>query len=234
MRLRHLAVILAAAAALATPRRAPLTAQSPDARAAALDAFIARGMQDWKIPGLAIVVVQRDSVVYAKGFGVRTLGAPDPVDVHTRFGIMSTTKAMTALALALLVDEGKVAWDDPVTKHLPWFRLSNPWVTREVTIRDLLTHITGLGNADLLWTRGDLSTREILERVAGLEMSYSLRGGFIYQNVMYQAAGAVVEAASGLGWARFVESRIFAPLGMTRSTAFSCSSIARSRFPFSK
>jgi CubicO group peptidase (beta-lactamase class C family) len=189
-------------------------AQAPD-----LDEFIERGMRDWRIPGLAVAIVHNDSVVYATGFGTRTVGANAPVDARTMFGIMSTTKAMTALAVAMLVDEGKVAWDDPVTKHLPTFRLSNPWVTQEVTVRDLLTHVTGLGNADLLWTRGDLSTRDILTRVARLELAYSLRSDFVYQNVMYQAAGEVVAAASGMPWERFVETRIFAPLGMTRSRA---------------
>lgn len=189
-------------------------AQVPD-----LDEFIERGMRDWRIPGLAVAIVHNDSVVYAKGFGTRVIGANAPVDTRTMFGIMSTTKAMTALAVAMLVDEGKVAWNDPVTKHLPAFRLSNAWVTQEVTVRDLLTHVAGLGNADLLWTRGDLSTRDILTRVARLDLAYSLRSDFIYQNVMYQAAGEVVTAASGMPWERFVESRIFAPLGMTRSRA---------------
>ena len=187
---------------------------APDAD---LDAYIAKGMQDWKIPGLSIAVVKNDSVVYAKGFGVRRLGAPDRVDARTLFGMMSTTKAMTALSIAMLVDSGKVAWDDPVTKHLPWFQLSDPYVTRELTVRDLLRHDSGLGNADLLWVRGDLPTRQILERVRGLKLEYSLRSGFIYQNVMYQVAGEVVAAASGMPWDRFVKTRIMDPLGMARS-----------------
>ena len=129
---------------------------------AELDAYITKGMQDWRIPGLSIVVVKNDSVVYEKGFGVRRLGAPERVDARTLFGMMSTTKAMTALAIAMLVDSGKVAWDDPVTKHLPWFQRKDPWVTRELTVRDLLTHRAGLGNADLPWVRGYLSTPDIL------------------------------------------------------------------------
>lgn len=182
-----------------------------------LDAYIAKGMRDWKIPGLSIAIVKDDRVVYAKGFGVRRLGATDRVDARTMFGMMSTTKAMTALAIAMLVDSGRVAWDDPVTKHLPWFQLKDPWVTRELRVRDLLLHNSGLGNADLLWVRGDLSTREILERVRGLDLSYSMRSSFIYQNVMYQVAGEVVAAASGMSWERFVKTRIMEPLGMTRS-----------------
>ncbi len=194
-------------------------AQKPPAQGLAgeLDAYIAKGMQDWKIPGLSIAVVKGGEVVYLKGFGVRRLGAPEPVDQQTLFGMMSTTKAMTALAVAMLVDEKKVAWDDPVTKYLPWFQLSDPYVTRELTVRDLLRHNAGLGNADLLWARGDLSTREILERVRGLKMAYSMRAGYAYQNIMYQAAGEVVAVAAGMPWARFVKTRIMDPLGMTRS-----------------
>ena len=194
-------------------------AQEPPTRApeADLDAYIAKGMQDWKIPGLSIAVVKNDSVVYARGFGVRRVAADGAVDAQTLFGMMSTTKAMTALAVAMLVDSGKVAWDDPVTKHLPWFQLSDPYVTRHLTVRDLLRHNAGLGNADLLWVRGDLSSREILERVRHLPIAYSLRDGFIYQNVMYQAAGEVVGAASGMPWERFVKTRIMDPIGMTRS-----------------
>lgn len=216
MRLFRTAALVTAA--LVTAAFVPLSAgaqkRTPDAD---LDAYIARGMQDWKVPGLSIAVVRNDSVVYAKGFGVRTLGAPDRVDARTLFGMMSTTKAMTALAVAMLVDSGKVAWDDPVTKHLPWFQLSDPYVTRELTVRDLLRHNSGLGNADLLWVRGDLSTRTILERVRGLKLAYSMRSGFVYQNVMYQVAGEVIAAASGMPWEQFVKSRIMDPIGMTRS-----------------
>jgi CubicO group peptidase (beta-lactamase class C family) len=203
--------------ALFVPARASAQAPTAAALAADLDAYVEKGMRDWKIPGLSIAVVHGDAVVYAKGFGVRRLGAPGAVGTRTLFGMMSTTKAMTALALAMLVDEKKVAWDDPVTKHLPWFQLSDPYVTREVTVRDLLRHNAGLGNADLLWSRGDLTTRQILERVRGLKLAYSLRSGFVYQNVMYQVAGEVVAAASGLTWEQFVKTRIMEPIGMTRS-----------------
>ncbi|MFN0099734.1 MAG: serine hydrolase [Gemmatimonadaceae bacterium] len=213
-------LLLAAAVSAATLAPARVEAQ-PSGRqtASELDAFITKGMDQWKIPGLSIAIVRGDSVVYAKGFGVRTVGEPARVDTDTRFGIMSTTKAMTALAVAMLVDSGKVAWDDPVTRHLPWFALSDPYVTRELTVRDLLRHNAGLGNADLLWVRADLDARQILERLRRLPMAYSLRDGFIYQNVMYQVAGEVVAAASGMSWERFVETRILVPIGMARSNA---------------
>ncbi len=186
-----------------------------------LDGFSARGLEDWKIPGFAVAVVHEGQVVYRGGFGERTLGGAevDPVDADTLFGIMSTTKAMTALSLAMLVDEGKVHWDDPVTKHLPWFALEDSYATRAVTVRDLLRHNAGVPNADWLWLRGDLDTRQIIERLRLLPPAYSLRDGFIYQNVMYQVAGEIVATASGMPWSTFVQTRIFEPLGMTRSYA---------------
>lgn len=184
---------------------------------AGLDAYIAKGLQDWKLPGLSIAVVKNGVPVYTKGFGVRSLDGSGRVDERTLFGMMSTTKAMTALALAMLVDEGKVAWNDPVTKHLPWFALSDAYVTRNLTVRDLLLHNSGLGNTDGLWARGDLDSRQIIERLQKVPLSYSLRDGFIYQNVMYQVAGEVVQSASGMAWDTFVKTRIMDPIGMTRS-----------------
>lgn len=183
------------------------------------DAFLAAAVRDWHVPGLAVAVVKDGEVVFAKGYGVREVGKPAPVDTHTRFAVGSTTKAMTAAAIGLLVDEGKVGWDDPVSRHLPWFQLRDPYVTREVTVRDLLTHRAGLGNADFLWYGTDTPAREVLERLRFVDPAYSLRGDFIYQNLMYAAAGAVVEAVSGMPWTTFVERRLFAPLGMTETTS---------------
>lgn len=191
-----------------------------------LDAFIEKGMQDWKLPGLSIVVVKDDKVVYLKGFGIKTLGDNSAVDADTQFGIMSTTKAMTALAIAMLVDEGKIQWDDPATKYLPWFQMPTPYLTEQVTVRDLLRHNAGLGNADILWSRGDFDTREILKRVHYLKPAYSLRSGFIYQNVMYGAAGEIVSAASGMSWEQFVTRRILKPLDMQHSYATLAGSLA--------
>ncbi len=192
----------------------------------ALDTFIEKGMKDWKLPGLSIVVMKDDKVVYLKGFGIRTLGDTAPVDPDTQFGIMSTTKAMTALSIAMLVDEGKIQWDDPVTKHLPWFQMPTPYLTEQVTVRDLLRHNAGLGNADILWSRGDFTTHEILTRVQYLKPAYSLRSSFIYQNVMYGAAGEVIAAASGMSWEQFVTTRILKPLEMNHSYATLAQSLA--------
>lgn len=196
---------------------APVLAQTSDAQVRELDAYIQKGMREWEIPGLTVSLVRNDTMLFAKGYGVRRLGVPGVVDVNTQFGIMSTTKAFTALAIAMLVDEGKVQWSDPITKHLPEFQFRDPFLTREATVKDLLTHNIGMGNADLMWARGDLSRAEILRRVRYLPTAYSLRSGFAYQNVMYGAAGALIERVSGRSWEDFVRFRIFAPLGMMQS-----------------
>ncbi|HOX71325.1 MAG TPA: serine hydrolase [Dokdonella sp.] len=196
------------------------TAIAADSKTAELDAYIAKAMHDWNLPGLSIAVVKDGQSVYAKGFGVRAVGQVAQVDAHTRFGMMSTTKAMTAMAVAMLVDEGKLAWDDPVQKTLPWFQLSDAEFSRQLTVRDTLRHNAGVGqNANLLWLRGDLSSRQILERLRELPQDYLPYSSFSYANVMYQLAGELVSAASGMPWDRFVETRIFAPLGMDESSA---------------
>jgi CubicO group peptidase (beta-lactamase class C family) len=180
-----------------------------------LDSYIRRGMKDWEIPGLSVAVVHKDSVVLLRGYGVLQRGSPQPVDEHTLFGMMSTTKAMTAMAIAMLVDDGKLRWDDPVTRWVPEFAMPDPWLTRELRVQDLLTHNAGLGNADLLWSRHDLTAEEIFQRVRLLKQAYPLRGGFVYQNVMYGLAGEVVARASGMPYVEFLRRRLFAPLGMT-------------------
>jgi CubicO group peptidase (beta-lactamase class C family) len=196
---------------------ASLPAQLSATQLAELDAYIAKSLREWNVAGLAIAVVHRGQTVFGKGYGVRQVGRPEPVDTTTLFAIASTTKAMTAAALAMLVDEGKVHWDDPVTKYLPDFQMYDPWVTRELSVRDLLTHRAGLPNADFLWTGGDNSPDEIVRRVRFIRPAYSLRSGFVYQNIMYLVAGKVVEAASGMPWERFVRERIFVPLEMGRT-----------------
>ena len=210
-------LVTLSAMTLVVPANAQRATQAPDL--AALDAYIAKAARDWRIPGLAVAIVKDDSVIFAKGYGVREVGKPDAVDTGTRFAIGSTTKAMTVAALAMLVDEGKIRWDDPVIRHLPTFRMSDPYVTRELTVRDLVTHRGGLGNADGLWTVTDFSTEEIVRRVATIEPAYSLRSRFIYQNIMYAVAGEVVAAVSGISWADFVRTRIFQPLGMSVTVA---------------
>ena len=184
---------------------------------AAFDSYVAKAARDWKVPGLAIAVVKDDSLVFAKGYGVIEQGKPARVDEHTRFAIGSTTKAMTVIALAMLADEGKLSFDDRVIDHLPDFRLQDPWVTRELTIRDLLTHRTGLPGTDLLWIFDSYPTQDLFRRLRYVEPESSFRSNWEYQNVMYALAGAIVEQASGMRWADFLRKRIFEPLGMTET-----------------
>ena len=183
----------------------------------AFDKYVAKSAQDWRIPGMAIAVVRGDSVAFAKGYGLRKVGAGDQVDAHTRFAIGSTTKAMTAAGLAMLVDEGKLRLDDRVIDHIPEFQLADPWVTREVTIRDLLLHRTGLPGTDGMWTRFAYSPEEMMRRLRYVKPVSSFRTTWEYQNVMYGVAGLILERASGMSWENFLETRIFAPLGMTET-----------------
>lgn len=200
---------------------AVIGAQSPrastDAKARELDAYVAKAVKDWNVAGLAIAVVKDGKIVFSKGYGVRELGKPATVDTATLFAIASTTKAMTATSIGMLVDEGKLKWDDPVTKYLPSLQLYDPYVTRELTVRDLLTHRAGVGNADFLWDIDDYSMPEIIDRMKLIKPAYSFRSSFIYQNIMYMIAGEVVAAASGMPWEKFVRTRIFEPVGMRSS-----------------
>lgn len=213
---RHIVAVVASIAGLAGAGtlRAQVPSTIADAKAAEMDAYVARAVNDWHVAGLSIAIVKDGRIVFAKGYGVRELGKPEPVDTSTLFAIASTTKAITAASIGMLVDEGKLKWDDPVTKYLPSFQLYDPYVTRELTVRDLLTHRAGLGNADYLWDVADLPMSEVTERLRFVKPAYSLRSGFIYQNVMYMMAGEVVRAVSGMPWERFVETRVFQPIGM--------------------
>jgi CubicO group peptidase (beta-lactamase class C family) len=203
----------AAAPALAKPRPAPPLA--------GLDAYVARTLKEFGVPGMAVAVVKDGQVVLAKGYGVRRAGEPAPVDADTLFGIASNTKAFTCAALSILVEEGKLAWDDPVTKYLPEFQMYDPWVTREVTVRDLVTHRAGLGlgGGDLMWWPPTTFTRrEIVRGIRWVRPASSLRSRYAYNNVAFVAAGEVVAAVAGASWDDFVERRILAPIGMSRTT----------------
>lgn len=196
---------------------APGEAQRPDL--AALDRYVATAVRDWGVPGLAIAVVKDGAVVFAKGYGVRRLGSPEPVDEHTLFAIGSTTKAMTTLSLLMLRDEEKVQLEEPVLRHLPTLQLYDPVMTRELTVVDLLTHYTGLPGSDQLWTGSDYDTAEIIRRMRFLRPVASFRNRYAYQNVQYAMAGEVVRVTSGMSWEEFVQARIFAPLGMSETVA---------------
>lgn len=174
----------------------------------------------WKGPGMAIAVVKDDKVVLAKGYGSRELGKDSAVDPNTLFAIASNSKAFTTAAISILVDEKKISWNDKVSKYLPGFKLYDPWVTSELTIRDLVTHRVGLDtfSGDLLWYETNFTPDEILDRVKYLKPVSGFRTQFGYQNLMFIAAGKVVEKVSGKTWCSFVRERILDPLGMTRTT----------------
>lgn len=184
-----------------------------------LDEYIERGMADWEIPGLAVAVVHRDELIYARGFGNRDLKAPNPVDEHTLFSVASTTKAMTAAALAMLVDEGKIDWNDRVVDHMPEFELSDPWVSREVRIHDLLTHRVGVGRltGNRLRFMPNRERSELIQHLRYHEFEQPFRSDYVYSNVMYMVAGELIPAVTGTSWDDFMEERLFEPLDMSRS-----------------
>ena len=207
-----------------------LNAQVTPAQVKTLDAYIEKAMNDWQTPGLAVVICKDGKEILSKGYGIRELGKPDKVDTKTIFSCASTTKAMTAVAMGILVDEGKIKWSDKVTQHLPTFKVGDPYLTNELTIKDLFTHNGGMGNADFLWSYSDLSSDQILETFAQIKPSYSLRGGYTYQNIMYLVAGKVIEKISGSPWRDFVKRRIFDPLSMTRTfSTLKASQVERNR-----
>ena len=183
---------------------------------AGLDEAIETAREQWHAPGLAVAIVKDDQVVYARGFGTKHLGQNDPVDAHTVFTLASMSKAFTAMALGMLVEDGKLQWDDPVVKHIPEFRVADAYVTREVTIRDLLVHRTGIETMDILWMRG-FDTRTSIEHMQYAKQASSLRSTWAYNNSMYVVAAEVVVRVSGMTFQEFVRRRIFAPLGMSDS-----------------
>ncbi len=185
-----------------------------------LDAAVARVMETFEVPGVSLAVVKDGQVVLARGYGVRKMGEPDRVDARTLFGIASNTKAFTAVALGLLVEEGKLEWDGPVIDHLPQFQLWDPWVTREITVRDLLVHRSGLGlgAGDLLWWPPTTYDRpEIMRRLRFIQPATSFRSAYAYDNVLYLVAGQLIEAVSGQSWEDFVAQRILKKVGMDSS-----------------
>lgn len=184
-----------------------------------LDDYYSKSLADWEVPGMAVAIVKDDSVIFAKGFGVREIGKPEKVDMNTLFAIASNTKAFTAAALAILVDEGKIEWDDKVIEYLPWFQLYDPYVTYNMTIRDLLSHRSGLAtfSGDLLWYATNYSREEVIKRAKFLKPKYGFREKFGYSNIMFLAAGEIVHAVTGQSWDDFVSDRIFKPLRMSRT-----------------
>lgn len=195
-------------------------AQTVSEKLREIDAYAEKTRADWNVPGMAIAIVKDDKVIFAKGYGARELGKTDRVDENTLFAIASNSKAFTTAALAILADENKINWDDKVIKHLPEFELADAYVTREMTIRDLVSHRSGFDtfSGDLLWYETTYKDDEILKRLRYMKPKTSFRSSYGYQNLMFIAAGKIVERVSGVTWSEFVRTRILTPLGMSRTT----------------
>jgi CubicO group peptidase (beta-lactamase class C family) len=206
-------------AATAAPIAAP--APTPPLDVAAVDAVVARTLKAFDVPGIAVAVVKDGQVVMAKGYGVSSLRTKAPMDANTLFGIASNTKAFTTAALGLLVDEGKLRWDDKVTDYIPEFKMYDPYVTAEFTVRDLLCHRSGmgLGAGDLMFfpDSSDFTVKDVIHNLRYFKPASSFRSKFDYDNNLYIVAGEVVARISGQPWADFVETRLMKPLGMTRT-----------------
>lgn len=195
-------------------------AQTAAPHQAEIESYALQVMQDWNVPGLSVAVVQDGQTVLARGFGVRELGIEGAVDENTLFAVASNSKAFTTACLAILVDEGKLAWDDPAAKHLPELRLHDPLASAGLTVRDLVCHRCGLEtfSGDLLWYETHYSADEVLSRVLHLRPKHGFRAQYGYQNLMFIAAARIVEKLSGQTWGAFVRQRILDPLQMTRTT----------------
>lgn len=184
-----------------------------------LDTYYQKALKDWDVPGMAIAIVKNDSVIFAKGYGVLNNKTGGQVDANTVFGIASNSKAYTAAALATLVDQGKLNWEDKVKKYVPYLQLYDPFVTENLTIEDLLSHRVGFKtfSGDLLWYNTTYSRSEIIERMRYLEPIYGFRDGYGYSNLMFITAGEVIEQVSGKTWENYIQETFFQPLGMKRS-----------------
>lgn len=185
-----------------------------------LDAQVEAAMRANGVPGMAIAIVEDGKPVLAKGYGVRKLGSPERVDADTIFPTGSTGKAITTAALAVLVDDGKLQWDDKIIDHMPWFRMYDPWVTNEMTVRDLLTHRSGLGlgAGDLMFVPSSSRSRaDTVRALRYIKPATSFRSGYAYDNLLYAVAGQLIEEVSGKTWEVFVRERVLKPAGMTSS-----------------
>ena len=191
------------------------TALPPD-----LDSYVTNSMKTFDVPGMGVAIVKDGKVLVAKGYGVRKLGDPAPADEFTMFAIGSNTKAFTTAALATLVDEGKLSWDDPVYQRLPGFVMYDPYVSHEMTIRDLLTHRSGmgLGEGDLLfWPHSTYTRDQVIYKLRFMKPHSSFRSHYAYDNLLYMTAGQIIPAVTGISWDDFIHQRIFKPLGMNHS-----------------
>jgi len=202
-----------------------LLAQSaPSAAPSDLDTYVANSMKTFEVPGMAVAIVKDGKILVTKGYGVCKLGDPTAVDEFTMFAIGSNTKAFTTAALATLIDEGKLSWDDHVYERLPGFVMYDAYVSHEMTIRDLLTHRSGmgLGEGDLLfWPHSTYTRDDIIHKLRFMKPASSFRSRYAYDNLLYMTAGQIIPAVTGTSWDDYIRQRIFAPLGMKHSTVSS-------------
>jgi CubicO group peptidase (beta-lactamase class C family) len=189
----------------------------PSLDGAAVDALVQESLKTWQVPGAAVAVIRGEDVLYLRGAGLREVGKPSVVTADTVFAVGSTTKAFTSTAMAMLVDEGRMGWDDPVRKHVESFRLSDPLADQNATLRDLVTHRTGLSRHDMLWYSSPWSREEIVRRIGLVKLNRPFRSSYQYQNVMFLVAGMAVGNASKSTWDEVMQKRIFDPLGMANA-----------------
>lgn len=215
MKSKRLLCFTATLVVLGTPAAAQTAPSFPTAPA--LSRYVETSMQAWKVPGVAVGIVRGAAPVYLHGFGVRDVRTGRPVTPDTLFDIGSCTKAFTAAAAAMLVDEGKMRWDGKVRDFIPWFQLYDPLADEQVTLRDLLTHRTGVPETDMLWYGTHLTRAQVIRRLRYARPDAGFRAKFQYQNAMYVAAGYAVGQVAGESWDAFVQQRIFTPLGMSES-----------------
>lgn len=222
---RRSALFASGAAALPAPVFAQDVANDDATLAEAIDAYVAAAMAAWPDqPALGVAVVKDGREILTRGYGVREMGRPERADEHTLFAIASNSKSVTAAALAMMVDEGKVKWDEPVRTYLPGFTLAHSYIGEHITVRDTLSHRAGfgLGAGDLLfWPNSDRTRADVLAQVPFVPIEDGFRANYHYCNLMFVVAGAVLEAVSGMTWEAFVQTRIFDPLGMTNSVPMS-------------
>lgn len=184
-----------------------------------LEAYLSQAQKDWKIPGIAVGIIKDGKVISSKGYGMLEAGKTDPVTGESLFAIASNTKAFISASIGILVDEGKLNWDDPVRKHLPYFALYDAYASEHTTVRDLLCHRVGLGtySGDVIWYKSDYPAEEVVKRARFVPKAYEYRAGYGYTNLMFITAGEVIKAVSGKSWDVFVRERIFQPLEMNRT-----------------
>jgi len=211
--------VTAMLAVLAVPlRAAEVKAPDPARRLDGFDAYMQKVLKDWNVPGIGVAVIAKDKVIFAKGFGYRDYGQKLPFTTRTVVPIASNTKLFTATAAGLLVEDGKLEWDKPVRQFVPSIQFYNDELNRTVTIRDMLSHRSGITRHDLIWYKSDFTQKELFERLKYLEPSENARSVFLYNNMMYSGSGYAIELLSGKPWEQFVRDRLLTPLGMSHTT----------------